>query len=241
MKYLVTISYDGSKFNGLQKLKNEKTVQGELERVLSKVDEEFVSVKAAGRTDKGVHALEQICHFELKKELTPFRLRYYINRSTSPYIYVKDCTIIEDKNFHARFSVKSKTYLYKINVGEYDSINADYVYNYNRKLDIDRMKDASKLLLGSNNYKAFVTEVHKTYDSVIDYIDVKKNSDLIEIEVKGKAFYTHMLRNIVGVLILVGANKIAINDVQRMLDEQKRIVEYATAPACGLYLKKIDY
>jgi tRNA pseudouridine38-40 synthase len=241
MKYLISISYDGSKYHGLQKLKNEKTVQGELEKVLTKMNGEFVQVKAAGRTDRGVHALDQKCHFELDKKTTPFRLRYYIDRETSPYLYVKDCTVIDDEDFHARFSVKSKTYLYKINTGAYDPINADYVYNYNKKLNIELMKNASKLFVGSHDYRAFVIGKHKTCESIIDSVEITNNGDLIEIEIKGKAFYTYMVRCIVQILVLVGAEKIDAKLVREMLDEKSRKIEYSPAPAGGLYLKKIEY
>ena len=241
MKYLITISYDGSKYKGLQKLKNENTVQGELEKVLSAIDSKPVSVKAAGRTDRGVHALDQKCHFELEKAITPFRLRYYIDKSTSKYLYVKDCKLIEDENFHARFSVKSKTYEYRINTGEYDPINADYVYNMNKELNIEGMVEASKALIGQHNYKVFVTGPHKTYDSIIDYINIVKKDDLVIIQIKGKAFYTYMVRNIVSALTLIGLNKINKEQLYQMINKQERVIEYAPAPANGLYLKKIEY
>lgn len=242
MKYLITVSYDGSKYFGLQKLKDhENTVQGELERVLTKLNEKFVPVKAAGRTDRGVHALDQKCHFELDKNLTPYKLRYYLNRSTSKYLYIKDCTIIEDSEFHARFSVKKKEYLYKINIGEYNPILNDYLYNYNKPLDLNKMIDAASTLEGPHSYEAFVTGKHKTYDSIIDSIDICVKNDIIDIDIVGKNFYTYMVRNIVSCLILVGCGKINKEDIVTMLNEKKRIFEYSPAPAGGLYLKRIEY
>ena len=241
MKYLISISYDGSKFHGLQKLNGQKTVQGELENVLTKLNENPVSVKAAGRTDRGVHALDQKCHFELNKEITPFRLRYYINRMTPKNLYVKDCVIVDDLDFHARFSVKSKTYLYVINVGEYDALQNDYLCNYNKPLDVKIMKKCSKILTGAHNYKAFVIGPHKTYDSIIDEIKISKNKNIITIEIKGQAFYTYMVRNIVSILILTGEKKITKANIEEMLNLQKKTIEYAPAPPNGLYLKKVEY
>lgn len=241
MKYLISISYDGSKYYGLQKLKGEKTVQGELEEVLTRMNEAPVYVKASGRTDRGVHALDQKCHFEISKKTNPYKLRYYINRSTAPSLYVKTCEVVDDEMFHARFSVKKKTYIYKINTGEYDAIQNDYVYNYNKELDIDKMKKSSKLLEGPHNYKAFVIGPHKTYDSIIDKIKIKKTGKIIEIEVVGQSFYTYMVRNIVRILILSGSNEITDKQIEEMLETQKRVVEYSPAPACGLYLAKIEY
>ena len=158
MNYVITIEYDGSKYNGLQKLKNLNTVQGELERVLSKMEGSFVKVLSSGRTDKGTHALNQKCQFYLKKKTTPYKLRYYLNRSTSPYLYVKDCIVLDNVDFHVRFSVKKKTYLYKINTSEYSSIKADYVYNYGKKIDEEKIKEASKLFIGEHDYKAYEAE-----------------------------------------------------------------------------------
>ena len=241
MKYIITIEYDGSKYNGLQKLKNKVTVQGELETLLSKLDEKPVSVKASGRTDKGVHALNQTCHFELAKKITPYRLKYYLNRSTSPYLYVKTCKTIIDEDFHARFFVKSKTYLYKINIGEYSAIQNDYVYNYNEDLDINLMQKAANSLIGPHNYKAFVTGKHKTYDSIIDNINIEQKDKIITIKITGQAFYTYMVRNIVSSLVLVGNYKLTLDELKDMLNNQKRVIEYPPAPANGLYLEKIEY
>lgn len=241
MKYLITITYDGSKYNGLQKLKGKKTVQGELEDILSKLDEKPVSVKSAGRTDKGVHALNQKCHFELSKIITPYKLRYYLNRMSSKNLYIKDCTIVNDDNFHARFSVISKTYIYKINTQEYDAIQNNYIYNYNKELDLNLMKDCSKSFIGEHNYKAFVTGKHKTYNSKIDNISFKQEGKTIIIEIKGQAFYTYMVRNIVSILILVGSKKLTNTEVIQMLKTQKKIVEYSPSPPNGLYLKEVEY
>ncbi len=241
MKYLITISYDGSKYYGLQKLKEEVTVQGELERILERCNEDPVKVSSAGRTDRGVHAIDQKCTFELQKKITAYKLKGYLNRSTSKYLRILDCEIVKDENFHARFSVKKKTYKYIINTGEYDPIKADYVYNYNKELDMGKMVEASKYLLGPHSYKAFVTGKHETYDSIIDNITIAKNDNLIEIYIKGKAFYTYMVRNIVSSLILVGNGKIKPEDIKTMLDAEKKIIEYSPAPPGGLYLYKIEY
>ena len=241
MKYLISVAYDGSKYYGLQKLSGKKTVQGELEEVLSKLNRSPVSVKAAGRTDRGVHALDQKCHFELKNKIAPYRLRYYIDRMTSRNLFVKDCTIIEDDNFHARFSVKTKTYEYIINTGEYKAIQNDYLYNYCKKLNVRKMKKCSKAFIGGHNFKAFVIGPHKTYDSIIDDITIKKQKELIIIKIKGQSFYTYMVRNIVNVLILAGEEKINKAKIIEMLEQKKKNIEYAPAPPNGLYLKKIEY
>lgn len=240
-KYIITIAYDGSKYCGLQKLKNQKTVQGELERVLSNLEENTVKVYSSGRTDRGVHAEGQVCTFELEKNTTPYKLSYYINRSTSPYLHVKTCEETRDKNFHPRFSVKKKTYKYIINTGPYDPIRQDYVYNYNKQLDIDAMRKAADLLTGPHNYKAFVVGKHRTCESIVDSIYIMKNENIITVQITGKAFYTYMVRYIVSSLILIGSNTITTKDIEEMLLKGKRTIEFSPAPPNGLYLEKIEY
>ena len=137
----MTVSYDGSKYHGYQKQPDMNSVQETLENILTSINSnDFVSISASGRTDSGVHALNQKIHFDLDKELNVEKLKYSINRMLPPSIYVKDLIIASD-TFHARFDVKRKEYTYKINLGEYNPIECDYVYQYNSTLDIDKMKD----------------------------------------------------------------------------------------------------
>lgn len=239
--YIITISYDGSKYRGLQKLKEEKTVQGELESILSKLDRQPVKVISSGRTDRGVHALMQVCTFSLHRYVDPYRLRYYIDKSTSKYLYVKTCDYLTDKSFHPRFSVKSKTYKYVINTGAYDPILADYVHNYNKNLSIDKMKEASTYFLGTHNFRAFVVGPQKTCESTIFDITVDQEGEKLVIRISGVAFYTYMVRNIVTVLILVGSNQLGYPEIKKMLDYAKKTVEFAPAPPGGLYLETIEY
>lgn len=241
MKYFLSFSYDGSKFNGLQKLKNEKTVQGEIENVLTRLDNCPVSIKCAGRTDKGVHAYDQKCHFTLKRNLSCYRLGYYINRMTSKYIYVHDCKIINDDAFHARFSVKEKEYIYKINTGPYNPILADYSYNYNKDLNLKKLNEAARLFIGIHNYKGFTTGVHKNYFCKINNIDIEKSVNLVIIKIRGKNFLTHMVRNMISIILLYENNKISLEEIKNMLLSGNKALDYAPAPACGLYLNKVLY
>ncbi len=239
--YIIKISYDGSKFAGLQKLKNDKTVQGEIEDALKKLEGKYVKLYSAGRTDKGVHAINQVCTFTISKDIDPYRLRYYIDRTTSKYIFIKTCDYLEDANFHPRFSAISKTYKYLVNTGSYSPIKEDYVYNYNKPLDIKAMKSASNLFLGDHNYRAFVVGPQKTCESNIKAISIEEKNDIIAITITGKVFYTYMVRNIVRILILIGANKIDENIIEKMLATGKKQIEYSPAPPSGLYLENIEY
>lgn len=240
MRYLMSISYDGSKYSGMQKLKDAKTIQGELEEVLTKMNEKEVFVKAAGRTDKGVHALDQKCHFDIDKDTNPYKLSYYINNATSKYLHVNNLEIVDD-NFHARFMVKRKEYVYKINIGKYNPIMADYIYNYNKDIDIDLLREIARLFEGMHSYKAFVSGTRESYNSIIDEIKIMRYNNTVEITFIGKAFYTYMVRNIVSALLLAIEKKISIKDIKNMLDTGEKTYDFGPAPACGLYLTKVEY
>lgn len=240
MRFLASITYDGSKYHGFQKLKNQKTVQGELEKALTKLNKNLVVVKGAGRTDRGVHAFSQIVHFDLSIEIDEESLKLGINSLLDAGIHINYCSLV-DEHFHARFDALEKTYEYVINLGEYDPLANDYLYNYNRKLKIKAMKKAAKYLVGYHSYQAFVTGTRDNYDSVIHRVKIRKYRDILIIRFVGTSFYTHMVRNIVGALVMVGQDKMKPEGVKEMLIMGENVYNYATVTAAGLYLINIKY
>ena len=240
MKYLITVSYDGSKYYGFQRLNDLPSIQKELEDALSVINKDKVYVKGSGRTDRGVHAIGQRCHFELKCDIPCERLINAINSLLSNYVRVLDCIKVND-DFHARFSVKKKIYKYIINMGKYDVIKEDYLYNYCKKLDIKSMKRASKYLIGKHSYKVFVSGDRDNYNSEIYKIIFKKEKDILTITFEGKSFYRYMVRNMVGALLLVGCGKITIEEFKNMIDSDENKYTYITAPSNGLYLESVEY
>lgn len=240
MRYLMTVSYDGSKYYGFQRLHNVKSIQGELEKALSKINKSEVLVKGAGRTDRGVHALCQRVHFDLDVYIPSERLINAVNSLLDKYIYVVDCKSV-DADFHARFNVKSKTYKYIINMGEFDPIKEDYVYNYGYTLDIDSMKEASKYLIGRHFYKVFVSGERENYNGEIYDVKFECNANYLSITFVGKSFYRYMVRNMVGALILVGRKKITSLEFKDMVDSDSTKYTFMTVPANGLYLCNIEY
>lgn len=240
MRYLMTVSYDGSKYYGFQRLNNEKSVQAELEKALSKINNSEIFIKGAGRTDRGVHAKGQCCHFDLDVVIPPERLVNAVNSLLDKYIRVLDCKYV-DEEFHARFNVKEKTYKYLINMGEFDPIKEDYVYNYGYNLNIKNMKKASKYLIGKHSYKVFVSGERENYNSEIFNVKFDCYDKYLSITFVGKSFYRYMVRNMVGALILVGRNKISCDGFKNMIDSEKTNYTYMTVPANGLYLESIKY
>ena len=240
MRYLISISYDGSKFNGFQRLKENNSVQALIEAALTKIAKKKIEIKGAGRTDRGVHALDQKAHFDLDINITEEGLKKAINSFVKPYVYINDCMQVKD-DFHARFLVKEKKYLYKINLGEYNPILEDYVYQEKEDLGIDAMKNAAKEFIGIHNFKNFVSGERQNYEAIIYDIKFKKTKNILEIEFTGKSFYRYMVRNLVGALLEVGKHKIDSDYIKKMLKNYNDDITLPTASASGLYLISIKY
>lgn len=239
MRIKVVIKYDGSKFNGFQRLLDDKrSVQFEVEKALSKIYNRNIEIKGSGRTDAGVHANYQVFHFDaktIKKDL-----KKDLNEKLLPDIYVKKIRKVSD-DFHARRSVKKKKYIYKINLGPYKSSLNGYYYQPKFKLDISLMKDAAKYLIGTHDFHNFVSGEREDYVTTIFAINFIKSFDKLEIEFIGKGFYRYMVRNLVGALVEVGKCKESYKTVENMINHPEITKNLSTAPAEGLYLQKIWY
>ena len=165
MRFLMTFSYDGSNYKGYQRQPKVKTVQGEIEKALRKISgDKKMEIHGSGRTDAGVHALGQRAHFDFETNMTPKNIKDALNSLIPKDIYIKNVEEVSD-TFHARYNVKAKEYIYKINMGEYNPIEKDYVYQYNKKLDVVEIERAIKYLEGTHNFKSFT----KTNDEQDDY------------------------------------------------------------------------
>ena len=246
MRYFITFSYDGSKYSGYQKQPKKKTIQGELEKALKQLNAgKDVSLVASGRTDAGVHAYNQRAHFDLQTKITSEKIKMGLNSLIPNDIYVKKVFEIDD-NFHARFNVKAKEYIYKINMGNYNPIEKDYVFQYNKKLDIPEMERALKYLEGTHDFRSFVKidEEKDDYTRTIvqtSLIRDVKNVNQITISILGTGFMRYMVRNIVGMLIEIGEGKYKSEDIINILEMKDRTKAGICAPACGLYLKDVYY
>jgi len=245
VRFLATISYDGSKYNGYQKQVHGNTVQNKLEEVLSNINGDSVSVSASGRTDAGVHALNQKVHFDLNVHITPDSLCKAMNSLLPGDIYVRSVVGVSD-DFHARFDVKAKEYIYKINMGEYDPILKDYVFQYCKKLDVVEIERALKYLEGTHDFKSFTSGDDKRDDYVRTIIQTNlirdlKNVNMITISFLGTGFMRYMVRNLVGTLIQIGEGKYKSTDIIDILNACDRRRAGMCADACGLYLKDVFY
>ena len=242
MRYLMTFSYDGTNYNGYQKQPNKNTIQDEIESALKIINNKNITIHASGRTDSKVHALNQKAHFDLEKEIKEEKLKKAINSLTTPSIYVKKIEKVNN-DFHARFDVVEKEYIYKINLGEYNPIERNYVYQYNKKLDIDEIEKSLKYLIGPHNFKSFTkTNIEKDdYIRTIYDINISLDRDILTITFRGNGFLRYMVRNIVGTLIEIGENKRKSTDIKHIIESEDRTLAGKTASPVGLYLKDVKY
>ena len=239
MSYVIEIAYDGSKFYGFQRLNEKMSVQKALEDALTIINKQSVEVKGAGRTDRGVHANGQCVSFKLDIDIDVNGLKRALNSLVKPYIYVKDVWEVND-DFHARFSVVKKKYIYKINLGEFNPQIEDYVYQSEYKLDIEKMRKVADLYLGVHDFHNFVSGEREDSTCIVYDIKFNQDGDILNIEFEGKSFYRYMVRNLVGAMIEVARGKISIDYVREMLESKEEKTTF-TAPANGLYLDFIEY
>lgn len=243
MRFKVTISYDGTNFNGFQKQKNYRTVEEELEKVLSKMHKHDVKIVGAGRTDKGVHALNQVFHFDSDLNITSEGVKKGMNALIEKDIYIRNVKEV-DENFHARFNALEKTYEYKINTGEYNPLENNYVYQLNRKLEIKKMSEAANLFLGEHNFYNFCGYQEnkiKNYIRKISSLEINKKDNYVIITITGNGFIRYMVRMIVGILIEIGLSRKEESFIKERLDSNEKKRSNYKVSGNGLYLKNIRY
>ena len=242
-KFKITIEYEGSDFVGWQKQENGLSIQETIEDAVYKLTGETVTLFGAGRTDAGVHAKGQVAHFDLIKYFESDEIRDGLNQHLSPLpIAIIDATEA-GPDFHARFSAKKRSYEYLIiNRRSPLTINKNRAWCVFKKLDLDTIYQESKSFIGNHNFQAFrsvdcqATSPKKTIDEVF----IKEKHEKISISISAKSFLHSQVRIMVGTLIEIGKGKIT-KSVKDIILSQDRAQAGVTAPACGLYLLKVDY
>ena len=246
MRYFMSFSYDGTNFYGYQKQPRARTVQGVMEEALKEINGgKSVSVVASGRTDAGVHALCQKAHFEMDTKITVEKLTKGLNSLLPDDVYIKKIEEVSDE-FHARYNAIGKEYIYKLNMGDYNPIERNYVYQYCHRLDLTAMERALKYFEGEHNFKSFT----KTNDEIVDYVrkisvtsierDMKDLNKIV-ISFVGTGFLRYMVRNMVGLLIEIGEGKRTPEEIIDIFKHEDRTYAGKTAPPCGLYLRNVFY
>lgn len=249
MNYKLTLQYDGTDFHGWQTQDGHRTVQGELTRVLSLVEGADVTVHGSGRTDAGVHAEGQVANVHLKRVFEPEKLCAAINGNLDRDIRVMQAEVVSD-DFHARYSAREKTYLYRI---IYSRVTSPfwfrYVHSEARPLELERMRDAAGLFVGEHDWTAFSAAQTDAQSRVRNVTSLEINAAwerraravIIEIETSASGFLRYMVRSIVGALMAVGRGELEREDVAQAILSGKRPLAVVTAPACGLTLLRVLY
>ena len=238
-------AFNGAGYHGFQIQPNAKTIQGELEAALLRITGEKTTVTGCSRTDAGVHAREFCFNAFTKSNIPEENFPAALNAQLPPDIAVFSCRQADEK-FSARFSAKSKEYVYLINnKKQRDVFLQSLAYHYPHKIDLQAMQNAAKLFIGEHDFAAFCKseglEIAKTTTREIYTFDVAENNSMIEFTIRGNAFLYNMVRIMAGTLLYVSEGKLTPADIEAAFETGERDKAGKTLPPCGLYLNRIFY
>lgn len=243
-RYRLLIEYDGTPFAGWQIQPEGLSVQGAVQCAVHAFAGESVVVKAAGRTDAGVHATGQVAHLDLARDWPASRVRDALNFHLKPHpVAVLDCRMV-DANFDARFSAIKRHYRYRILERRARPVlDRDRVWWVARPLDADAMRQAAQYLIGRHDFTTFRAAQCQAPNPVrtLDQLDVVRHGEEIVIATSARSFLHNQVRSIVGTLKLVGEGRWSAEDVAAALAARDRSRCGPVAPARGLYLIQVDY
>ena len=250
MNHRLLIQYDGTDFHGWQVQENDRTIQGELERVIGMLADTDVAVVGSGRTDAGVHAEGQVANVHLSgSKFTSEQLRNAINGNLWREIRILRAEKAPD-DFHARFSAKKKTYVYRvINAPVMSPFWRRYAAHESRPLNIARMNETARLFLGEHDWTAFASakaDGESRVRNVLDFTvesrwDDRAQGVLIEFRISAGGFLRYMVRSIVGTMLEVGRGEKDSDTIQTAIVTGDRSLAGKTAPAQGLTLLSVEY
>jgi tRNA pseudouridine38-40 synthase len=252
-RWKFTIEYDGTPFSGWQRQDKVPSVQKSIETAIKKFSGQNITIHVTGRTDAGVHARGQVAHADfapLSKPLSPFEIAKAINAHLKPEPVSIIRAEIVSEDFHARFSAKNKLYVYRIlNRPTPPALERTQIWHVAKTLDIETMRAGAKHLIGQHDFSTFRDSECQAKSPVktIDRLEITSRTyddcggREIRIEVEGRSFLHHQVRNMAGTLKLVGEGKWTPEDVRTALEARDRTRGGPTAPARGLCLMRVDY
>ena len=247
-RYALKIEYDGAPFVGWQRQQSQISVQGSIEKALLNLENKEHAIAGAGRTDAGVHAKCQVAHCDLEKEWEPFRLSEALNFHLRPLpIAVIDCALV-DKDWHARFSALERKYLFRLLVRRAPSTHeAGLVWQIGHSLDLSKMIEASKYLLGKHDFTTFRSSICQAKSPIktLDEIKIDRiegwSGDEFRFQLRARSFLHNQVRSFVGTLERVGAGSWDPVDVKKALEAKDRSACGPVSPPHGLYLTDVVY
>ena len=244
-RYQILIEYAGTNFRGWQVQKKGKTIQGLIQEKISKLIKEKIILFGSGRTDAGVHAIEQSAHFDCKNKIIKFdrflkSINYFLNKESVAIIKVKK----RNDNFHSRFSAKMRVYKYIIiNRLSAPVLNKNRGWHIMKKLDLEIMKKGAKKLVGRKDFSTFRASSCRAKSPVktMKMVKIKYLKDKIEIEFRSQSFLQQQVRSMVGCLKYLGEKKWSLKKFESVMRSKKRILCAPPAPPKGLYLARVIY
>ncbi|MBR4874632.1 MAG: tRNA pseudouridine(38-40) synthase TruA [Clostridia bacterium] len=241
--YKITLMYNGAKYGGWQVQKNAKTIQEETEKAFSTILRTDISLTGVSRTDAGVHALNYVANSFFDTDLEERRILAGVNAILPEDIRVKSIEKC-DEDFHARYSAKSKTYVYMIDTSVYgDVFKKPYVWRFKYPLDFENMQKCTEFFVGKHDFSAFMSKggQAKTFEREIYECSLTKEDEIIKLKIRGNGFLYNMVRIIAGTLVSVGRGFIQWDKIPEIILSKERKNAGITAPPEGLTLYDIEY
>ena len=246
--YKLQISYDGTRFYGWERQPNkDMTIQGKIESVLTKMtgatEDDPVNLNASGRTDAGVHARGQVASVVLNTDMSEEEIQSYMNKYLPEDISINEVRACSER-FHARYNALGKTYRYTCWYGSSKPVfDRKYVLVLEEKPDVDKMRKAALLLIGTHDFKSFCgnKKMKKSTVRCVDAINIEESGNYIRFYFHGNGFLQNMVRILTGTLLEVGYGNIPVSDIKDILEACDRQKAGPTAPPEGLCLMKVDY
>ena len=244
-RYQILIEYVGTSFRGWQIQKKGKTIQGLIQEKISKLLKQKITLYGSGRTDTGVHAIEQSAHFDSKNRLIQTNrflksINHFLNKEGVTILKIRK----RNNNFHARFSAKMRIYKYIIiNRLSGPVLDKDKGWHVMKKLDLATMKKGAKKLIGTKDFSTFRASSCRAKSPIktMKFVRIKSSKNKIEIEFRSQSFLQQQVRSMVGCLKYLGENKWSLKKFESIMKSKKRVLCAPPAPPEGLFLSRVIY
>ncbi len=242
----IVFQYDGRNYFGLQKQKNKKTIQGEIENALFEVFKQKINITLAGRTDRGVSAKAMCANFFVDSDIDDKKITYPLNFVLPPDIRILS-SIEKEQNFHARFDAKRKTYVYGLYVSNFSLPLYPFETQFKTKLNFGAMRKAIKFFVGEKDFSCCTTNVKENESCVRKIFSAKLKRQVIDgvehfyFTFVGNGFLYNQVRAMVGTTILAGLGKVKPKEIKKIIESKNRALGGKVMPPEGLVLEKIEY
>ncbi|OGR32057.1 MAG: tRNA pseudouridine(38-40) synthase TruA [Desulfobacula sp. RIFOXYB2_FULL_45_6] len=242
--FKIVVEYDGTHFFGWQRQKDQKTVQCEIEKILSRIMNQKIRITGSGRTDSGVHAFGQVANFHADTDMKPNMVQKALNGMIKDPIVIRECSLVDD-DFHAQYDAISKEYRYYIlNREDPCAIGASFQWHIRQPLDMELMGQCCHAIIGVFDFRSFENSGSPRSSTIreIFFSDIcQLNHNRLVFKICASGFLKYMVRNLIGTIVLAGQKKISVEEFKAILHAKDRTKAGPTAPPHGLFLKQVNY